>query len=491
MQDTQSIKKLFTIPKQVVNDENFAEAMVQAIALELATIPTYLSTYYSINRNPSQEDVYNNVLAALPKSLDATEAEAIAQELTIDIQVYANKTAALVMSVVIEEMLHLSLSSNVNQAMIGPPPLVDIASTLSFPTQLDGHEPEFPINLAKLSMNQLKTFLQIESPNPFTEGTPEKLKVIKYTSIGEFYDMIIDYVQNKYTGRFDIERPQLLPDQPFYSQNSINTVYYDRDHNPHFTSDEDSKGLLGVVNKETAIDAMNEIIEQGEGHQGGTKLRFDTNGMPIPLPVNDKGEVEFSPEDYDDPDKKELSHFAKFMEAYSLGGYYGDKFKSHGIDRDFFSFFVYDQAPNAKAADYANNEALQLIAELGNAMFTYIILMVETCYHSDKSTQFNVFMYGIHKSMIWLLSEFGNGIHKEMYTKDGRAYQGSLGFEFYDFSKDTKNTPKEQMVAMATKLGSISPSWEWLITDTAYLESLPDVGLDYSVKVNEPLVPKQ
>ncbi|MBL4604651.1 MAG: hypothetical protein JKY02_03040 [Flavobacteriaceae bacterium] len=486
MQDLKSIKKLFTIPKEVVNDENFAEAMTQAIALELATIPTYLSTYYSINRSPGEDDIYNKIVAALPK--DVENVKATAEELTVDVLVYANKTAALIMSVVIEEMLHLSLSSNVNQAIIGPPPLIDIASGLSFPTQLDGHQPEFPINLGKLSMQQLKTFLQIESPNVFKVGKKETLRVIKYTTIGEFYDMIIDYIENKYGGSYDIDRPQLLPDQPFYSQNSINTVYYDRDHKPHFTSEEDSKGLLGVVNSATAVDALNEIIEQGEGHQGGTQLEFDENGMPVPLPVVD-GEVIFTPEDYDDPEKKELSHFAKFMEAYSLGGHYEEKFANHGLD--FFDLFVYNQADNAKVADYTDNEVLKLIAELGNAMFTYIILMVETCYHSDKSTQFNVFMYGIHKSMIWLLSEFGNGINKESYTKEGVLYQGSLGFEFYDFSLDTVQSPKEQMVTMATKLGKLSSTWEWLITDTTYLEALPDVGLDYSVKANEPLIPKQ
>ena len=41
--------KLFTI-LPVVTPANFAEVMQQAIALELATSPTYLSTYYSIIR---------------------------------------------------------------------------------------------------------------------------------------------------------------------------------------------------------------------------------------------------------------------------------------------------------------------------------------------------------------------------------------------------------------------------------------------------------
>ena len=179
MQDLSSIKKLFKIPEEGVNDKNFAEAMTQAISLELATIPTYLSTYYSIKRAPNQDEMLKTIAGMLPS--DLKNAEAIAQELTLDVLVYANKSAALIMSVVIEEMLHLSLSSNVKQAMIGPPDLVTIASTLDFPTQLDGHKPEFAINAGKLSMQQMKTFLQIESPNAFTVGSPELLRTIKYT----------------------------------------------------------------------------------------------------------------------------------------------------------------------------------------------------------------------------------------------------------------------------------------------------------------------
>jgi len=37
--------------------------MQQAIALELATIPTYLSTYYSINRAPNQDTLYAKLQA--------------------------------------------------------------------------------------------------------------------------------------------------------------------------------------------------------------------------------------------------------------------------------------------------------------------------------------------------------------------------------------------------------------------------------------------
>ncbi len=487
-----ALNKLFTIPPHITED-NFEEVMHQAIALELATIPTYLSTYYSIKRAQDQDTVYARVLSQLPAG-----SEALAQEMTLDILVYANKSAAYIMSVVIEEMLHLALSSNVKTAICQKAPdLVEIAQKVKFPTQLDGHRPEFPINIDKLSLEQLTVFLQIESPNTFedpaqkepdTPGTP-----LDYTTIGAFYDMIIAFVKKHYPGPYE-PRPQLLPDQPFYSQNSINTVYYDRNHKPQFGSEDDSGGLRHVTDADSAVAAMEEIIHQGEGRVHSDdpydKLKFDKNGLPVPLPVKN-GKVQFRPGDYDDntkdhKGKKELSHFGKFMEIYSMGVYYKEKFDGYNID--FFKELVYDQAMNPKQADYPVGSAVAMASKMGNALFTYIILMVETCYYKDKDTQFKVFMYGIHKSMIWLLSEFGNGMNAYTFEKNNTTYEASLTFEYYDFSQDPAS-PKDQMIRMANELAQLDSGWEWLLTDTNYLLALPDVGLDHSVKPNVPEIP--
>ena len=487
---------LFQIPDEVTK-ENFEEAIHQAITLELATIPTYLSTYYSINRAQDEDTLYKKILGQLPAG-----SEALAQELTLDILVYANKSAALVMSVVIEEMLHLSLSSNVRQAICqSAPELIAISKVLNFPTQLDGHEPEFPINLGKLSLNQLSTFLQIESPKKFDDpnDTPETDdNVIKYNTIGGFYEMIIQCVKDNFPGPY-APRPQLLPDdsptqpRPYYSQNSINTVYYDRDHKPQFSSDEDSGALIGVHDGPSAIAAMNEIIEQGEGNSKDNQslLTFDDLGMPVPLPVVN-GKVQFQDGDYDDIDKKELSHFAKFLEIYSLGVHYNEKFMAQsGLD-PFFDYFVYDQPNNPKQSEYDTGATpeLALMSKLGNALYTYILLMVETCYYKDESTQFNLFMYGIHKSMIWLLSEFGNGINGQSFTRNGVTYAGAVTFENYTFEDQPNVRPKEQMMVLAAELAELDKTnWGWLMTDKSYLIALPDVGMDYSVTPNVPAIP--
>jgi hypothetical protein len=496
--------KLFTIPP-VVTPANFEEVMQQAIALELATIPTYLSTYYSIIRAQDQDALYAKLLFQLATRPGAAEADIAqrAQELKVDVLVYANKAAALIMSVVIEEMLHLALACNVKQAIASPPDLLSISKILVFPTQLDGHEPEFPINAAKLSLDQLSTFLQIESPKPFVDpaDAAEKLQTVKYKTIGQLYLDIQQCIKDNYPGPY-APTPQLVSTsksdphpRPYYSQNSINTVYYDREHKPQFGSNSESGDLVGVFDARSAVNAIDEIMHQGEGNlkDDQSDLRFGPDHMPIPLPVNKDGEVTFKSGDYDDKDG-ELSHFAKFLEVYSLGVHYQQKFAAVGGLDDFFSYFVHDQASNPKQADYeaADSPAgLALSSQLGNAIFTYILLMIEACYYADEDTQFRVFMYGIHKSMIWLLSGVGNAIRGYTYAKGNQKYAGALTFEYFDFASSSLS-PKQQILDLTEQLAATDPAvWTWLTQphNSAYWPSLPDVRLDHRVVPYVPAIP--
>ena len=502
-------KKLFNLVNEVT-PANIEEVMQQAIALELATIPTYLSTYYSINRAQDQDALYAKLQQQLSQSGLKTQDDVnkLAQELKLDILVYANKSAALIMSVVIEEMLHLALACNVKQAVCQvAPDIMGIGKALKFPAQLDGHIPEFPINTAKLSLNQLTTFLQIESPKPFKDPYAAKQlhSTVDYQTIGGLYEMIIACIKDNFPGPYT-QRPQLLPPEvggsprPFYSQNSANTVYYDREHNPHFANTDDSGGLVGVYNSTTAIDALHRIVEQGEGSTTNQNqkpqhlLEWGPNNMPVPMKVtlNKEGvaQANFLPGDYEDGGK-ELAHFAKFLEAYSLGNYYQEKFKNiQGLD-DFFSYFVYDQDANPKQADYdaSGNEALALANKLGSALFSYILLMVEACYYKDENTQYDLFMFGIHKSMIWLLSGVGNQINSYTYTKGNQAYKGALSFEAYPFEQSYLR-PKAQIMELVEELAKADPeNWGWGVKDVNYFPSLPDVGLDHSVIEGIPNVP--
>lgn len=458
---------MYNLPKGSFSKAGFGKALNHAMLIELTTIPCYLSTYYSINRAQDQGTLYSKILSQVKN-------EALAKELTMDVLLYANKAAGFIMSVVIEEMLHLSLSANIYQASVAHPDIMSLGKLLTYPATLFGDAREFAINRAPFSVKALIDFLEIESPNHFQ----------KDPTIGQFYTKLIQYVkENKIDWRLTKKGyPQLVPSQPYYSQNSINTVYYDKKHNPQFSSADDSLGLLEVDGKDTAIEAINRIIDQGEGHLGGDKLKIK-NGRPVPLPIVD-GKVVFSPEDYDDPKKEELSHFGKFMDLYSWALHYEDKFKKQkGVD-DFFSYFVKQQAANPYEQEYNQIDSVELYqqSQLGNAIYTYILLMIETCYYQELPTQFEVFMMGIHKSMIWLLSEFGRDMSMQNYTgKDGVTYQGSLTFEYYPFENKKNLRPKAQMIELAKQLIATDNTFSWLLTDPQYLLALPDVGLDHQV----------
>ena len=79
-------KKLFNLANEVTKD-NLEEVMQQAIALELATIPTYLSTYYSINRAQDQDVLYAKINAQLSKSgkYSTKRISELSQELKLDV----------------------------------------------------------------------------------------------------------------------------------------------------------------------------------------------------------------------------------------------------------------------------------------------------------------------------------------------------------------------------------------------------------------------
>jgi len=442
-----------------INPTNFGEALQQAIEIEIATIPVYLYTYYSINRSPNQDAISGSIAQALVrKGTPVGEANATALNLSADIMVFANKAGALIMSVAIEEMLHMALSSNVKQALVGHPDLTGKSPSV-WPTCLPGHVPEFEINKAPLSLDQLMTFLKIESPKPLPEK--QLLGAIPYRTIGEFYKMIKEYITGNDLVYHD--RPQLVPGRGYYAQNNIDTTYYDKEHKAHLVNNPDSGDLITVHDRNSALMAIDIIVEQGEGNE-------DAPGL------TDKGGVDCTlyPSDYDYPDFKELSHFEKFARIYCRYEYLNHQFDKLGIGVDDIGiYFVNKIATNPVTADYPAN--IQAMSNLLNAVYTYIFVMTEGCYKKDGHTQYEIFMFGIHKSMIFILNSLCGQIMGMSYTdkKDGKTtYMAAPTFEDYPFG--LVSSPKQQVIA--TYNAAIAAG-----IDVSYLgqriQDLPDVAL--------------
>ncbi len=488
------------IPK--IRPDQLAAALQQAIELEIATIPVYLYTYYSINRTPNQKDLIKAITKDLPKKMPAKKKAAFAKKYALQLQVYSNKAGSLIMSVVVEEMLHMALSSNVKQALFGPPKLA--GCTPVFPTALPGHIPPFPINLAKFSMNQLMTFLKIESPLHFREidtGTVGKSHSLvatgthpfEYDTIGDFYKGIENCINKNFKANKHYQRKatpknptaQLISRPGYYGQNNIDTVYYDAKHKPQFPNASDSGGLVHVKSRATAIEALAEVVEQGEGLNvdGVTGDHLTENGKVSPALCKRVNAGDFSIFDYDDKNRgelKELSHFDRFLELYCNGQKLSAAFKkaTGKEDFEFEKYFVRDVPNNPiekKIYKGKENASLLAVSKLTNAVYTYLFLMTEACYYHDDHTQFEIFMFGIHKSMLWILNNLCADMMGLNYPVKQKATFAAPTFEDYDFSKDKKRSPKEQLIQLATKAG---PNYKTVLDR---IKVLPDVSLNLKV----------
>lgn len=451
-------KHPFFMADAEVTPQNLAEALDQAIGIEIATIPVYLYTYYSINRVPNQDAISGGLAQQLTGAgVPLSKANAIALDLSAQIMVYANKAGAAIMSVVIEEMLHMALSSNVHQALVGVPQLTGKSPGPPWPVVLPGHEPEFPINLAPFSLDQLMTFLKIESPKPLPSLLVEG--ALPYKTIGQFYDMIIECINtNDLTY---LTGSQLEPGKHYYAQNNIDTVYYNKQHKAQYTNADDSGDLIHVTDRDSAVAALQLIKNQGEGNMG--------KGL------NPDGSVNCSDPnapDFDDPTHKELCHFEKFAEIYCDYEALDQQFSAYNLG-DIADYFVLPVPTNPTNADYNGNAALQAVSTLINATYTYLFVMTQGCYTQTGNTQYETFMFGIHKTMIFILSSLCGDIQGLSFEKDGKTYTGSATFENYPFG--LMSSPKSQLNALFTTAVALYPTISYL---QQRYEDLPDVALN-------------
>jgi hypothetical protein len=207
-----------------------------AIELEHSTLPPYLCALYSLDpaRNP-----------------DAVE---------------------LVSSVFVEEMIHLSLACNLLNAAGGEP-------RLDAPELLPGYPRPLPHGSMELSLlpfgpEALEMFLRLEKPE--APGAPGESD--HYETIGQFYDAIEDGFH------FLCET---LGEDKVFSGDPARQVAVGPFHHTGGT-------VQPVTGLESALAALEEIVEQGEGSA--------------------RGEVWDGDHDIFHPDRDEVAHYYRFEE---------------------------------------------------------------------------------------------------------------------------------------------------------------------------------
>jgi rubrerythrin len=182
--------------------EDLRRALQQAIELEHATIPTYLYTLFSLKDGHNRE------------------------------------VAKIISGVVLEEMLHMALACNVLNAIGGEPRIGQQDFVPRFPGGLPGGlRPDLTVSLKKASLEHIRdVFMAIEEPEE--TSYPRAHHAL---TIGWFYG--------------EIEKGlKALPADAFSGDPARQVDGWRGPGN-----------LLAVTNLETALQALTEIVDQGEG----------------------------------------------------------------------------------------------------------------------------------------------------------------------------------------------------------------------------------
>jgi hypothetical protein len=184
-----------------------------ATRVELSTIPPYLYAMYSI------ED-------------------------------QASAPARIMASIVVEEMLHVCLTTNLLLALGGEPDFGRDASP-DYPGMLTHHKPELPLELKAYSVGLVTDmFMQLERPQ-HRHSQPED---DDFETLGQFYSALSRALDDL-DGRTDLfanpQRERQLADPSFYG-----AVDFD---------DDDSGSLMLIDSLASAHRALEIVIHQGEG----------------------------------------------------------------------------------------------------------------------------------------------------------------------------------------------------------------------------------
>ena len=193
-----------------------------AIELEHATIPPYLSSLYSIKTGSNAE------------------------------------SAAVIKSVFIEEMLHMALAANLLNAIGGSPKFDYNGFIPSFPAVLPHGDRSFEINIAKFAPMSIESFLNIERPAEADAEPREE----NYHSIGQFYAAITEGLKSCSN---ILGEDTLFCGDPAKQLTAETTYYGGAGH------------LIAVTDLTSALAAMKEIVEQGEGLDHNSIFDGDKN----------------------------------------------------------------------------------------------------------------------------------------------------------------------------------------------------------------------
>jgi CDGSH-type Zn-finger protein len=284
-----------------------------AIELEHSTLPPYLCALYSIKQGTNPE---------------ATE---------------------ILRSIFMEEMLHMTLAANLLNAVGGSPQIDKPGFLPAYPLQVPHSRRQLVLPLAKFSRATVAGFMSLERP----ESNDALLSDDLYETIGEFYHSIelglIELCQRYGENAVfcgDLAR-QILPD----------TVIY-----------QGSGRIVPVQDLSSALAALEEIVDQGEGLDHSSIWDGDRNMFHH--------------------EREEVGHFFR-LEQILAGRYYrrgdtpqsGPSGERFAVDWDA----VHDIPPNPRPTDYPmGSQVRQKMAE-HSRIYTRVLKLLHRAFNGDPS----------------------------------------------------------------------------------------------------------
>ena len=334
--------------------ESLRQHLQWAIELEHCTVPPYLCALYSLDPDRNSE------------------------------------AAEILSSVLVEEMLHLALAANLLNAVGGQPRLNTPHMLAPYPRSLPHGDRSFEVSLLRFGPEALEQFLKIEQPTA-TGGLPES---DEYQTIGQFYDAIRQGFRYLCAN---------LGETVLFCGASARQV-------PGALGYTGSGRLMVVQDLSTALAALNEIVEQGEGMAHVQVWDGDS--------------------DMFHPERKEVAHYYRFQEL-KLGRRYrpGDNPQSGPtgelIPIDWKG--VHPMQSNPHTANHAPGSPIRTAQEKFNRSYCDLLQLLEQGFNGNPEglQAAGRAMYGLRAQAQALM---------KTPTEDGLATAGPT-FEYVDSTR--------------------------------------------------------
>jgi hypothetical protein len=284
-----------------------------AIELEHATLPPYLCALYSLDPQRNSD------------------------------------AFALIGGVFVEEMLHLGLAANVMNAIGGRPRLDSPAVLQPYPRPLPHGDRSFELSLAPFDLEALETFLRLE--RPAGAGAPAETE--HYETIGQFYTAIEDGLRGLCAE---------LGERAVFSGHPARQV--------HAAAFRHTTGrLIAVDSLSTALTALAEIVDEGEG--------------------NGRDQVWSDDQDVLQPERAAVAHYYRFAEL-KLGRRYqpGDTPDTgptgEVVSLDFDA--VLPMRRNPRLADHPVGHPIRMAQHRFNVTYSTMLNQLEQTFNGGPTT---------------------------------------------------------------------------------------------------------